>query len=420
MLTVTEALAAVLAEVQPLPVVRLPLADSLGLVLAEPAIARLDSPAFDKALMDGFAVRSADLPGGSGTLRVIEDVMAGQVPRRAVAAGEATRIMTGAPIPAGADCVVAVEHTRHVPGEGANAVAIETSGIAPGKNMLRRGASTAAGECVVPAGRLLRPQELGALAELGMARVAVFARPRVAVLATGDELVSVESEPGPGQIRNSNETMLVAQLRQMGAAPVPLGIARDNADDLRERISLGLTHDVLLLSGGVSAGQLDLVPSVLADLGVRQIFHKVRIKPGQPLWFGAYDGPESAPDPVRGNAAPPTAPRCYVFGLPGNPVSSMVCTELFARRAVRRLMGTTPIEPACIRARLTCDHFNRGDRPTYHPAALEWTPKGAIVAPVPWIGSADLSATVCANAMALFSDADHHYRTGETVDVYLW
>ncbi|MSR57750.1 MAG: molybdopterin molybdenumtransferase MoeA [Planctomycetaceae bacterium] len=420
MLTVSQAIAAILAEVQPLHPVRVPLADALGLVLAEPAIAQLDSPPFDKALMDGFAVRSADLPEGRATLRVIEEVMAGQVPRRALAAGEATRIMTGAPVPAGADCVVQVEHTRLVPGAGPIEVAIETGGVKPGKNLLKRGASTAEGECVLPAGRMLRPQELGALAELGSASVAVIGRPRVAVLATGDELVSLESQPGPGQIRNSNETMLVAQLRQMGVTPVPLGIARDNAADLRERISAGLTHDVLLLSGGVSAGQLDLVPSVLADLGVRQVFHKVRLKPGQPLWFGVYDRPKSIPHWVPPVTETRGASRCHVFGLPGNPVSSMVCTELFARRALRQLMGITPVEPAPVRARLTCEHFNHGNRPTYHPAALEWTQAGAVVAPVPWIGSADLSATVCANAMALFSDADRHYRAGEMVDVFLW
>jgi molybdopterin molybdotransferase len=260
---------------------------------------------------------------------------------------------------------------------------------------------------VLPAGRRLRGQELGALAELGQARVRVRPAPAVAVLATGDELVPVEARPGPGQIRNSNETMLVAQVVQAGGRPVPLGIARDTRESLRERLGEGLRHDLLLLSGGVSAWKLDLVPSVLHELGVEQVFHKVQVKPGQPLWFGRRDR--------EGDAGP-----CFVFGLPGNPVSSMVCFELFARTALRRRMGDPHPEPQPISARLTHDFTHAGGRPTYHPAKLAFTSRGPEVTTVPWVGSADLCATVAANAMVVLSAGDAVQPPGTMLDVIPW
>lgn len=408
MLTVADALAAIVEEIQPLAPRCVPLNEALGLVLAEDAVADLDSPPFDKALMDGYAVRSADVPSGHERLRVTEEILAGQVARKTVGRGEAIRIMTGAPIPEGADAVVPVEQTR-LADEAAGDVEIEGAPVASGRNILARAASVRAGDRVLSAGRLLRAQELGCLAELGKQDVRVIPRPRVAVLATGDELVPVATVPGTGQIRNSNETMLVAQLRQAGVDPAPLGIARDNLPELRERIAAGLQFDVLLISGGVSGGKADLIPTVLAELGAREVFHKVRIKPGQPLWFGV-----SAPLPRQG------AGRCYIFGLPGNPVSSMVCCELFARTAFRRLMGIEPALPTPLHARLTCEHFSHGNRPTYHPARMESTPEGYVVAPVRWIGSADLCATVAANAMALFPEGDRTYPAGSIVDVFPW
>jgi molybdopterin molybdotransferase len=260
---------------------------------------------------------------------------------------------------------------------------------------------------VLPAGRRLRGQELGALAELGRAQVRVRPAPTVAVLATGDELVPVDVQPGPGQIRNSNETMLVAQVTQAGGRPVPLGIARDTKESLRERLSEGLRHDLLLLSGGVSAGKLDLVPTVLRELGVEQVFHKVQVKPGQPLWFGRRER--------AGNAGP-----CFVFGLPGNPVSSMVCFELFARTALRKRMGDPHPEPQPVSARLTHDFTHTGNRPTYHPAKLAFTPRGPEVSTVPWIGSADICATVAANAMAVFPAGDAVHPAGAMLNVIPW
>lgn len=406
MLTVSEALAAIVSETPRLPPVKLPLAETLGLVLAEDAISDLDSPPFDKALMDGYAVRAADLPSGKGQLQVIDEIMAGQVSSKTVGNRQAIRIMTGAPLPTGADAVIPVEHTRLSSSAETATVEVESTATSAGRNILRRGESMRKGDRVLSCGTMLRPQELGALAELGKSVVSVFRRPRVAVLATGDELVAVEQAPGPGQIRNSNETMLVAQLQNAGVETVPLGIARDRAADLRDRVSKGLQSDVLLLSGGVSAGKLDLVPSVLAELGVRQVFHKVRVKPGQPVWFGVLEH----------SGKPP----CCVFGLPGNPVSSMVCCELFARTALRRMMGMEPAKPVPVRARLLRDFHHSGPRPTYHPAKLDWTETGATVDTVPWVGSADLSATVEANAMAVFPEGDQRHPAGTILDVIRW
>lgn len=406
MMEVSEAVAAVLRETSPFEPQAIPLLDTLGLVLAEDVLASADSPPFDKSIVDGFAVRLADCVT---PLPVIETVAAGQVPTRLLDCPAAIQIMTGAPLPAGAEVVVPVEHTSQVIGaDGCPLVSVpsKVTNWKVGTNILRRGASTKLGDLVVAAGSELRPQELGALAECGLARVIARRRPRVAVLATGDELVSVEQTLGPGQIRNSNETMLCAQLLRACAEPVPLGIARDERAHLRERIKIGLQADVLVLSGGVSMGDKDLVPSELAFAGVRQVFHKANVKPGKPIWFGVIDrGPNS---------------RTLVFGLPGNPVSSMVCFELFVRPALRRMMGVSPAESVAVKARLTAPHTTKGDRPTYQPARLEWRADGPIVTAVAWVGSSDLRATVAANSMALFPVGDQSYEAGSMINVFAW
>lgn len=406
MIEVSEAVAAVLREATPFDPQAVPLIDSLGLVLAGDVHSDVDSPPFDKSLVDGFAVRLADC---AQPLPVIEIVAAGQMPLAKLDRAAAIQIMTGAPLPIGAEAVVPVEHTsQHADSEGRAHVSIpaHVATWKVGTNIVRRAASTKRGDLVVAAGSELRPQELGALAEFGQASVLVRRRPRVAVFSTGDELVPIEQTPGPGQIRNSNETMLVAQIRRANAEPLPLGIARDDRSHLRERIECGLQADVLVLSGGVSMGDKDFVPSELAAAGVRQVFHKVNVKPGKPVWFGVCDV-----SPTR---------RALVFGLPGNPVSSMVCFELFVRPALRRLMGVTPAEPTAVKARLTQPHTTKGDRPTYQPARLEWQSDGPTVSAVPWVGSSDLRATVAANSMALFPVSDQTYEAGIEVDVIAW
>jgi molybdopterin molybdotransferase len=403
MLSVAAALEHVRATVAPFPAESLPLAAVQGLALAEDVFSRIDSPPFDKALMDGYAVRSADLPGGSGRLRVVALITAGQIADRPVGPGEAIQIMTGAPLPAEADCVVKVEDVRLVGDE----VVVSTRPLQDGVNISRQGSAMRTGDRVLTAGTALRPPQLAALAELGCPQVPVRRHPTLAVLATGDELVPVDQTPGPGQIRNSNETMLVAQAAQSGCAARSLGIARDVREDLGAKILDGLAADILVLSGGVSAGTLDLVPSELAAAGVREVFHGVEMKPGKPLWFGVRPGD------VRRNA-------CYVFGLPGNPVSSMVCFELFVRSAIRRLMGISPAEPKPVPAAFDGEFAFRGDRPTYHPARLTWTANGPRVTLVPWQGSSDLRATVEANAMTCLPAIERKYQTGDVMDVLSW
>jgi molybdopterin molybdotransferase len=401
MLTVSQAFDRLLASVSPLEAVSLPLGEVLGLTLAHDVAATGDSPPFDKSLMDGFAVRAVDVVSNSALLDVVEVVTAGRVPAKSVGPGEAIQIMTGAPLPEGADLVVKVEETQ----SDAGRVRISTKAVAPGSNILRRGTSVRAGDVVLKAGMRLNGSRIGSLAELGRAVVSVHRRPTVAVLATGDELVPVDQQPGPGQIRNSNEAMLVAQIQASGAIAVPLGIARDNRDDLRAKIERGLQCDVLVLSGGVSAGTLDLVPSELADAGVREVFHKVEMKPGKPVWFGVREA---------------GAARCCVFGLPGNPVSSLVCCELFVRTAIRRLMGESSALPRSVPARLEHEFSARADRPTYHPARLTWSADGPLVTLVPWHGSSDLCGTVAANAMAFLSGEARQYRAGELLGVIVW
>jgi len=387
--------------VTPFSATRAPLAEALGLILAEDVRSDVDSPPFDKSLMDGYAVRADDVPDGRAELRVIERITAGMVPTKEIAAGEAAQIMTGAPLPAGADAVVRVEDCEQI-GE---TVRIVTKPVKPGLSIIRRATNLQRGNIVVSSGEKLRPTHIGSLAEVGCSHISVRPRPRVAVLATGDELVGVDQIPGPGQIRNSNESMLVAQIQACGGLPIPLGIARDVREELRSKIATGLQADVLVLSGGVSAGTLDLVPSELNLAGVRQVFHKVELKPGKPIWFGER----------REGDRP-----CLVFGLPGNPVSSLVCFELFVRTALRQLMGEAPSLVPSVPARLTHAHPQRADRPTFHPAQLRWTETGPKVSLVPWHGSSDLYATVTANAMAFLPGEAREYQPGDVLATTPW
>ncbi len=411
MLTVDAALALLIAQVQPLAPAEVALADVLDLVLAEEIASEIDSPPFDKALMDGYAVRSADVAHAPARLSVIEEVTAGRQATKPLRPGEAIRIMTGAPLPQGADAVVRLEDTR-LDAAGSH-VEILACAIAPGTNLARKGSSMQRGEALIPAGKMLRPQEMGVLAEIGRSTLRVHPKPRVAILATGDELVSVDQEPAGGQIRNSNETMLIGQIRRAGGIPVPLGIARDNRSDLDEKIARGLQADVLILSGGVSAGALDLVPAALADAGVQKIFHQVDLKPGRPIWCGCRPANAGATEPGRVKA-------CWVFGLPGNPVSSMVCFALFARTALRRLRGLDPATPEPLPARLEDAHELRGDRPTYHPAVITQGDLERTVKPVRWQGSFDLRGAVEANGMVLFPEGNRTYAAGALVDVFAW
>jgi len=396
--SVAEALQLVLDRAEPLAPRSIPAAEALGCMLAEAVTSDIDSPPHDKSIVDGYAVRAADvMVDGAVQLRILEEVTAGAVPTQEVEAGTATRIMTGAPLPGGADAVVMIEKTT-MDGDRVHVLA---GPIRVGQNIMRRAASLAKGHEVLAPGKLLRAIELGVLAEVGRTSVVAIPRPRVGVLATGNELVAPHETPGPGQIRNSNGPLLAALVRQAGATPVELGIARDTAADLRAKITAGLASDVLVLSGGVSAGVLDLVPQVLSELQVQEIFHKVNLKPGKPLWFGILRRPNVA--------------ATLVFGLPGNPVSTLVCFELFVRPALEQLRGVPPRGLPRTKAWLTCEHQQRGERPTYWPATLQ----DARVTPLAWKGSGDLRTLTDASGLAFFPAGDRTFQVGDEIEVLM-
>jgi molybdopterin molybdotransferase len=394
LLAVADAQEAIFRRVRPLPPESTPLADARGRILAEDVASDLDMPPFNKAMMDGYAVRSADLTSGPAVLGVVEEITAGKTPTVALGPGKASRIMTGAPTPRGADAVVMIERCEVT---GTDKVRVPGP-VAAGTNVAPRGRELTTGEKVLRAGHLLRTQEVGLLALVGRPSVQVHPLPEVAVLSTGDELVGVDAKPGPGQIRNSNGPMLLAQVANAGGRPRDLGIATDTIDSLRARIMDGLRSPVLLLSGGVSAGKLDLVPDVLRGLGVEAHFHKIRIKPGKPLFFG-----------TRGDT--------LVFGLPGNPVSSFVCFELFVRPALRRLRGFSAAPPAFVPLPLASEFTYDTDRPTYHPARVEQNAVSEQIQVVPWLGSPDLRALTAANALVLLAEGRHTYGAGQTLPV---
>ncbi len=405
MLSVTDAIADILEIVKPSAPQLTKLSNGRGLILAEEVIADIDSPPFDKSAMDGYAIRSIDVANGITEFNCVEEVMAGQVANRSISQGEVIAIMTGAPVPNGADAVVQIELTSF--DEATKCVTLSTKDVFSGLNILPQGMAMKRGDVIFSPGRLLRPQEMGALAELGKAELLLSHRPTVAVLATGDELVDVSEKPGPAQIRNSNETMLTAQIERAGATAVPLGIAKDDRDHLKAAITKGLDCDILLLSGGVSAGKLDLVPSVLQEVGICERFHKVALKPGKPIWFGV--GKKQNSDD-----------NIYVFGLPGNPVGSLVCFELFVRIAIRRLMNFPHPQPKSVTAHITTHWQCKGDREVFHPAHLKKEKGKLIVAPLSWQGSADLQATKNANCMIHFPSDERKVQQDETVEVIEW
>ena len=326
----------------PLAPIREPLDTSLGLMLAEDIVADADSPPYDKALMDGYAVQAHD---PENELTVLETVTAGQVPRHAVSSGTAIRIMTGAPIPEGADAVVMQERVTRV---SEDRIRLADPTLEPGQHILPLGTSMRQGDVVLRSPRAIRPVDVGVLAELGHLRPLAYPRPHVAVLATGDELVPAQHVPPAGKIRNSNGPLLSSLVTKNGCQVTDLGIASDDHAQLKKKVRAGIDHDVLLLSGGVSAGVRDFVPQLLDSLGVEKVFHKVQIKPGKPVWFGMLNQDDR---------------RTYVFGLPGNPVSSYVCFLVFVRPLLSILSAQRDRLPQ--KNILAKDFHHRGDRQTY-------------------------------------------------------
>lgn len=404
MIDIPTALELVKQSVGPLPSEPVPLMDSVGRTLSADVTSDVDSPPHDKSLMDGFAVRAADATEPGATLSIIETVLAGQMPAKPLTAGTATRIMTGAPLPVGADAVVMLENTDFDPNQPSDSVTIH-EGVSLGKHIMYKADSMRVGETVLQAGTLIRPHHLGILAEVGAANVSVYQQPTFSILATGDELVPATELPARAQIRNSNGPLLSAMTGRLASSVNDLGIARDRIEELAAKIQAGLDSDILILTGGVSAGMADLVPRVLADCGVRQVFHKVSIKPGKPVWFGVRQNE---------NSRPPT----LVFGLPGNPVSTLVCFEVFVVGACQLLAGASDPARCMSRGVLLADHSVRGGRPTYWPVSLRAGDDDRVgVQPLPWRGSSDLRCLANGDALAFFPPRESKYQAGELVSL---
>ena len=372
------------------PVEEISLEDAAGRVLAEDVAADRDTPALARSVRDGYAVRAADLPG---ELRVIGEVRAGERFTGEMGPGQAVEIMTGAPVPAGANAVVMVEHVRR---EG-DLVRIDHAAV-PRQFINPQGCEAAAGEVILRAGMRLDYSGVAMLAAFGRERVRVFRKPSVAVVATGDEIVEAGQTLQDHQIRNSNAWSLAAQIARAGGEPLVLPVARDRQDHTRAIVERGLSADLLLLSGGVSAGKYDVVEAALASLDAEFFFDRVLIQPGQPLVFGRARG-------------------AFFFGLPGNPASTMVTFEVFARSALELLAGQEETTLPMPYARLTRDFHHRPGLTRFLPARL--TADGSEATPVAWSGSGDVPALTRANAY-LVAEADRpEYPRGDFIRVLL-
>jgi molybdopterin molybdotransferase len=376
-----------------------------GRVLAEPVLADRDFPPFPRSTRDGYAVRSGDLATTPTTLDVIGEIKAGDKSDRILAGigiGQAMSIMTGAPIPTGADAVVMVEYTT------AKANFVETTRpVSPGENIVPRGAEARQSSTLVDRGMRMNDASIALAASAGKSQLAVYKRPRVAVLATGDEIVSLTTVPGPTQIRNSNSYSLATQIRNTGGIPILLPIAPDELQRLHNWIEEGLKCDLLLMTGGVSMGRYDLVEQVLAEMNAEFFFTGAKIQPGRPVVFGKCATPESG------------KPFTYFFGLPGNPVSTMVTFELFARPLLEALAGMLRSKLTFVRAELKSEIHVKPGLKRFLPAILSGEFEDSQVELVPWQGSGDIAATARANCYIVVPADREHIAAGEFVAILM-
>lgn len=404
MLSAEEAFRQVICWCHALPVAERDLDECLGAILAEDVLADQDLPPFDKALVDGYALSAADVELGLRDFIVAQTIRAGRFPHAELTPGQTARIMTGAPLPVGADAVVMWENVETE--SGLIRLPIERS-IKPGQNVLSRGREIARGEVVLPKGLRLNGAAIGALGSVGRNRVKIVPQPRVRIVPTGDELVEIDQSPGPAQIRNSNAYVLRSMIQQAGGLPEVLPIALDEPQALAESLAAGLHSDILIVTGGVSAGEADLVPDTLAALGVEPVFHKIRLKPGKPLWFGVrHSAEEIGQKPVR---------QVLVFGLPGNPVSVVVNFLLFVRPAIMAMRGISTQPVAHQTVPLAEAVENRDERPAYIPARLTRYHDHIAAAPVNWAGSNDLRGAALADGFILMPGGPSRLAPGSQV-----
>jgi len=355
----------------------MPLAESMGLVLVEEVKSDMDMPPFSKAMMDGYAVRAEDTKDAPVSLKVVDTIHAGRLPKRGIAMGQAAKIMTGAPVPDGADAVVMVEKTEP---EGDDDVRV-LEPVPERKHIAPKGQDAWNGVTVLSPGRRIRSAEIGVLAAVGKTQVRVYAPPRVAVFTTGDEVVPPSRTPGPGQIRNSNSPSLISRLVRDLAQPQDLGILPDEVELMQAALRAAMGEfDVVLLTGGVSMGEKDLVGQALHAEGFHQVFHRISLKPGKPVLFGTSKG-------------------SLVFGLPGNPVSVAVTYEILVRPVLRYLLGFAPVHRPRVTAELVCAPPSAIPREQFIPARMKETPGGFTVETVSWHGSGDLFGFAAANCL---------------------
>lgn len=399
MISVEEAQAIILKEIKILGDERVLLPDALGRSLSSQIISPINHPPWDNSAMDGYALRYADTKNASEknpvSLRVIEEIPAGILPQLSVGPGEASKIMTGAPMPEGSDAVVMVEETKPSKGSVEIYAAPEL-----GEHIRRKGEAIQAGSTVLERGKAIRSAEVALLASIGKSIVPVYQKPRVAVLATGDELADLDEVLGNDKIVNSNGYGLAAQVMEAGGLAINLGIAKDNKTDLRQKIESGLSADFLLISGGVSMGDYDFVIEVLESLGVTMRFWRVAMKPGKPLAFGIKD---SRP----------------IFGLPGNPVSSMVTFEQFVRPAILKASGREKYLRPLISAILEEEIKKQPGRRQFLRAFVSVKEGEFRVRSTGHQGSGILMSLVKANALMVLSEEGEIVKAGERVAVHL-
>jgi molybdopterin molybdotransferase len=397
MISVEEASAILLSNLPERKEERVPFQLALGRILAESLVATSDVPPFHRSAVDGYAVRAADVENAPVELTAAGESRAGKGMPGKLRAGEAIAIMTGAPVPEGADAVQMVELCRL--SKAGRSVTILRS-VKANENIAACGSEARAGTIVLESGHRVGPAEVAVMATFGYSEVKVYRRPSIAILATGDELVEFDQAPRQDQIRNSNAYCLSSQLRYMGLDSDYLGIVPDEKDEMRRKMLSGLERDVLIITGGVSMGEYDFVRNVFQDLGLEILFSKVAIKPGKPTVFAR-----------RGDK--------LVFGLPGNPISALVTFECFVRPALGRLCGMIRPELPRMKGELLADMKQTPGRTAFLPAWVFWEEDGWKVEPLPWRSSADIIGFTRANATFIFPKNRESLRRGEIVELML-
>jgi molybdopterin molybdotransferase len=395
MISVEEALERILREISPLDVTQVPLPQSLGLVLAQDIVPQEDMPPFANSAMDGFALLSRDSRPRDGQpprLRVTGGVAAGYVADHAVEEGTAMRIMTGAPVPPGADTVIQVELTRSAGPDSEWVEILET--VEPGNNIRPAGEDMRREQTILLRGSEVGPWEIGVLATLGWAMVPVVRRPHVAIVSTGDEVVDVSEPLQPGKIRNSNGYLLEAAIRRTGAEPHRLGIALDTVESLREKFSQAMQYDLIITSGGVSVGDFDLVKNIMVEQGAIN-FWRINMRPGKPVAFGHIG-------------------RVPLLGLPGNPVSAAVTFELFARPVIRKMLGHTRLLRPQIDVVVEDGVSDRAMRRHYVRAQVQWRDGRFVARTTGNQGSHIMTSLLNANALVIVPEGGVEVHPGDT------